>query len=168
MTAPVSPTSGTPTLDINDAPRFQHWFWRVQRLAWGLLVMLGMAAVGGLTGGEGYFADQTVQGPAFTLEAPSIMRRQANAAITIALTSDAPQAVVQFDRAFADTFQILAMTPPPISAFATTEGAAYRFDLSGPGSKRLHFQIASDNSGRAAYSISTAGQRAQLSTWVLP
>ena len=168
MTAPVAPTSGTITLDINDAPRLQHWFWRVQRLAWGLLALLAVAAVAGLTGGAGYFADQTAQGPAFTLEAPSIMRRLANAAITIAVTSDAPQAVVQFDAAFADAFQILAMTPPPVSAFATPEGAAYRFDLSGPGSKRLHFQIESDNSGRAAYSIFTDGHRARLSTWVLP
>jgi len=168
VTAPRATTSGTPSLDIADAPRFQHWFWRVQRLAWGLLALLGMAAVAGLTGGQGYFAEQTVQGPNFALSAPRIMRRQADAAITIILTATAPQAVVQFDAAFADTFRIVAMTPPPVSAFATPDGAAYRFDLAGPGSKRLRFQIESDNSGLAAYSILTDGQQARLSTWVLP
>ena len=163
MTGPANPA-----LQVSEARNFQKWFWRAQRVAWVLLGLLLVAAAAGLTGGRGYYTQQTARGDGLILKAPWIMRKQAAESMTISLVSSAPQTGVHFDTAFAETFNIVSMTPQPVAAFATARGAGYRFERSGQGAKNLHVAVTSDRPGWANYSVVVDGHMAFFSTLVLP
>lgn len=153
---------------INEHPAFQAGFWRVQRIAWaGLLGMVGMALLG-LTGGGGRFSQDIVADEAFSVRYPAILRLQTEGSFVVTKNTPSRQMLLHFDRTFQETFAIVALSPPPLDAFATPGGVAYRFALSGSGPAAVRITVLAERPFAGSYAIVADGRMALLSTTVLP
>lgn len=155
-------------LQVNENQTFQTWFWGAQRIAWVLLGGLIAAALLGLTGVSGPYAQRVVENAFFSVDYPAITRRQTESVLDFTVTSDQPATTLHFDKTFQRTFTIMSMTPPPTDAFATDTGVAYRFALAGQGAKTLRIVVMTNRSGVVDYTVLVDGRTALLSSVILP
>jgi len=153
---------------INDHPRFQRVFWRVQRVAWVVLGGLLIAAMVGLTGGSGPFAAEVIDEGDLRLTYPTIVRANAPGQVRIEVTSPRSATLVHLDRAFLETFEVRSVTPAPEATLATGDGVAYRVLVSGTGRKTVQIEVSAQRTGRAFPSVTVDGRLAMLSVLVLP
>jgi hypothetical protein len=153
---------------IGEDRSYQTRFWRAQRVAWVLLGALLVASLLGLTGGTGHFAYRTVEDAAFSIRYPAILRRQARSTFSLTLVQPLSDSVIHFDQDFQRTFEITTMSPLPVSSFATSKGAAYRFEFQGDGPATLHFGVTAHRPAYRDYRIVANGRMALLTSTVLP
>lgn len=153
---------------IGENRPFQNRFWFAQRVAWVLLAALLVASLLGLTGGTGPLAHRTITDSAVSIDYPAILRRHAPSAFTLTLAQPLSDTLVHVDRDFLRVFSITAMTPPPLSSYATSSGVAYHFAFQGTGPARLRLDVVAARPAHSDYRIVTNGRMALLTSTVLP
>ena len=120
---------------IGEDRDFQEAYWTFQRLAWIGFGVFIAAALLGFAGAGGPFAKQVVRSGSALVEAPRIMRWEAEDEIHIRQASAARESVeVMFSPELATAWQTLSITPVPFQSATTRAGTSYWFFLE-PGSR---------------------------------
>lgn len=129
------------TLQVNSDRRFQECFWKLERLAWVGLGLFILAAVIGLTGKGGYFAQARVGAGNVEISYPRIARWQAPERLTIDLEASGPTRVI-LSQGFLSAFSVDSVTPQPLRVIAMPEGQQFEFALAPEsGSKSIRFDV---------------------------
>lgn len=120
---------------IGEDRDFQEAYWSFQRLAWvGFACIIGLALLG-FAGAGGPFAIQHVRSGTALVEAPRVMRWDAEDQITIQQGVVPRESIaVIFSAEFARALQTLSITPQPFQTATTRDGTSYWFFLE-PGSQ---------------------------------
>ncbi len=139
-------TDASRSIDIETDRRFQERFWRFERVAWGLMALLVLAALAGFTGKGGPFAHAEAAAGAARIDYPQIARWQTADSLTVEFGPDASgRAEVLLPSQFTDTFAIESVDPQPAEVLATPEGMLFRFDLQGRGRQSANFAVRAGN-----------------------
>ncbi len=116
-------------LELNEDRKFQEGFWRLQRLAWGIFLVLIMLALLGLTGRGGAFARAVADSGANSVDYPKVSRFAARDEFNIRIVSETGSAELGFDQTFHDLYEIESIDPAPIRATGDSFGVRYELDL---------------------------------------
>ena len=113
-------------IELNEDRTFQRRFWKAERIAWAIFIVVILLALAGFTGSGGRFAERSVATPAGDLRYPAVGRWQTGDSFSLKV-ADMPEAVIEFDRAFLDLYEIRQLTPEPESMTATGFGVALHY-----------------------------------------
>lgn len=113
-------------IELNEDRAFQRRFWKAERVAWIVFLILMLLALAGFSGSGGWFAQRSIATPAGDLRYPAVGRWQTGDSFSLEL-ADTRETLVELDRAFLDLYEIRQLTPEPDAATATTFGVALRY-----------------------------------------
>lgn len=132
---PYMADQGSAARLIGEDRAFQEAYWSFQRVAWIGFAAIISASLLGFAGAGGPFSTQTVKSGTASVEAPRILRWEAEDQISIQ-QGIAPRESIEvvFSPAFAETLQTLSITPQPFQSATTKAGTSYWFFLE-PGSQ---------------------------------
>lgn len=154
-------------LQLSEDRPFQGVRWKIQPYAWAGFALILLAALGGMTGGGGYFASQRIDFGGASADLPRVSRWQTSDQISFGLR--APQSgEVVLGKAFARLFSIESITPEPVLSTAADDGLHLRFTLSGSGAKQILIGVRPAKPGFRSFEVSAAGQTRRISVLVLP
>ena len=111
-------------LEIAERPRFQVWFWGVQRLSWGGLGIAIALGLLGLSGAGGLWSQRISKSADAFVTYPAVLRIERPERITI-LTA---QGEVVLDPAFLEVFDITYILPVPKSQSSINRSLSLTFD----------------------------------------
>ena len=115
---------------IGEDRPFQEAYWSFQRVAWFSFAALVAFALAGGMGGEGPLARQSLTSGSAVIDAPRVMRWEANDEIRIReATSPRESIAVVLSPALTDTLQIETISPTPFQTATTRAGTSYWFFL---------------------------------------
>jgi hypothetical protein len=125
------------SLEVGQDPRFQRYQWRAQRWAWGILGLVLIAALLGLTG-NGPLSHATAETPDHSIRVNynRFIRVRAPALTTIILGPEAsPDGTVRLwiDRDYIDHLQVKHVTPRPESEEGGADRQVFVFRVTSPG-----------------------------------
>jgi len=121
-------------LEINQDLRFQRRFWRIQRVGWGVMVLLALAALLGLLG-PGLLSSTTLRTPnaSLRIEYDRFARYQAPTQLKVHVASGSErEGVVQvwLNRDYLNEVQVTNVAPQPDSVTAGPDRLVYSFHVS--------------------------------------
>jgi hypothetical protein len=123
----------TDDLDTSFDLPFERRWWRIQRVIWGILVLV---LLGGVTGvfGHGPLSKTIVQSPGSHLRVDYdwLARRETPALLRLHLDKAAVQSGqvrIWLNHALIDQVQLKQIVPEPIEAEPTTDGARFTFRI---------------------------------------
>ncbi|MFM7028077.1 MAG: hypothetical protein ACKOXK_05300 [Chakrabartia sp.] len=118
---------------VGEDRAFQEAYWSAQRLCWGLMGGLLLAALLGLLGAEGPFAHRHVRAGSAQLDHPRTMRWNAPDQLMIRARPAADGWInLQLPADFADRFELEGSTPEAAASLAGPAGAILRFRAATP------------------------------------
>lgn len=110
---------------------FEHYWWRIQRIVWGILVLL---LIGGLAGifGHGPLSEKTVHpaGSQLRVRYNWLARRETPVFLQSRLDKAAlipGQVRIRLNRALVDQMQLQQIVPTPLAAEPLADGARFTF-----------------------------------------
>lgn len=154
-------------LQLAEDRAFQNRLWTIQRSSWIGFILLLLVALAGLTGGGGYFSNQTVEIGSATVVLPRISRREATDEMRL-IVSDAPSVDIQLSSDFGRYYTIKQIYPQPDRSEATDAGLRFRFALSGKGTKEIGIDLIASRIGLSSFDISIGSATRTVRTVVLP
>ncbi|MES2605445.1 MAG: hypothetical protein V4603_10945 [Pseudomonadota bacterium] len=121
----------------------QEKLWKIERISWGVLLLIVIAALAGLLG-HGYLSKRTAGSAeaGFTIEYQRFERHQLQSQFTLQLT---PEAVQQgttrllVGRDFMREMEITSIEPQPVRNELAGRFLLYEFDTSAAGAVVFHF-----------------------------
>lgn len=149
-------------LQIEEHPRFQNWFWQVQRTVWTALLFAVIAALLGVLGAGGPFSVMRSQLAESVVVFPAVMRNARPE--TIAITS--PVSQITLDRHFLAAFGIEAITPEPVLQSSVDDGLVLSFAFTG--SLRIALTVIPESYLRQQVAMQVGSDRHDLSPLILP
>lgn len=110
---------------------FEHRWWRVQRICWGVLIVLLMSGVAGLFG-NGPLSEATANSPDGELQVHygRLIRRETPAILELRLQKQAiagGQVRIRLNRALVSRLRIKTLVPLPLTTEPLTDGARFTF-----------------------------------------
>ena len=134
-------------LEIDQDLDQQRREWKLQRVAWFLMLLLGIAAFLGITG-SGPYANATVKTGAVEVVYPRFCRRDASSELLVRLPT-LPHPKIWLDARYLSNFQIDSITPPPHSVVEAAGGWIFEF-LASPEQSTLSvsFRMTPETYGR--------------------
>jgi len=118
-------------LEIDQDMRFQQRMWVLQRLGWGVMACIIIAALLGLLG-SGPLASRTLDSPqhGFRLEYQRFLRHRAPTRLLLQVKSNPREEVqVWYDRALIEHFIVTQIVPVPIRVEANAGRLTYTFRI---------------------------------------
>jgi hypothetical protein len=144
-------------LDIDQDLEFQRREWKVQRIGWALMLLVILAALGGLFGrGPLSRAVAGRPGDPLRVEYDRFVRRHSSQSLTLLLSPDAVnagEARIHVDSALIAGLEIRHLTPAPERQEATPDGIVATFRL---GDARAPHRILVDYQADAYWSAAGA------------
>lgn len=116
-------------LEIDQDLRFQQRMWILQRLGWGVIACIILAALLGLLG-PGPLALRTLDLPqgGFSLEYQRFLRHRAPTRLLLQVKSNSQEEVqIWYDRAFIEHFLVTQIVPVPTRVEVNAERLTYTF-----------------------------------------
>ena len=114
-------------IELNEDRTFQRRFWKAERVAWSIFIVVILLALAGLTGSGGWLAERSASTSAGDLRYPAVGRWQTGDSLSLEIAGTR-ETIVEFDRAFLDLYEIRQMIPQPVSTAATSAGVALRYE----------------------------------------
>lgn len=117
-------------LEINQDFKYQNSWWKVQRIGWGLMGLLALAALGGLLGGAGPLNWTKVGRDPLSLEYERFGRFQSTMKLRIHLgqtVGKGGQFRVGINQSYLENFELQQVTPPPDTVEAGPQRFVYVF-----------------------------------------
>jgi hypothetical protein len=143
--------SSSPGLQLEERLDFHRRNSLVQRIAWCLLALLLIAALLGVFGAGGVFAEARVIGEGgVELRYDRFARRSASSTLLLRLgeAGAGSQVRVRLARAFIERAQIDSVTPEPQRVETDTDGVTYVFAAGRAPSAPVRFDLKLERSGR--------------------
>lgn len=125
--APIEHKGSDAKVEIAERPKFQNWFWGVQRLGWGGLGIAIALALAGLAGAGGPWSQRVSQSGATFISYPAILRVQRSE--TIKIRSDQHEMILP--RTFLEVFDITSISPEPTGQKSIDRSLSLTFDGTG-------------------------------------
>ena len=155
-------------LQISDDPDYQRIFWRVERWAWVVFLVIIALAIAGLTGAGGPLSERTVQVAGAEVTYTTITRWQTGAHLAVKLPPASRSSVaLELTAPYASRFSLDSVAPQPEAVQLRTGSHLYSFKSEGEGGE-IVFNLTAKHPGLARYDIVIDGQRHSLSTWIWP
>ena len=134
---------------LDTDPRFMRGEWLTQRLGWGFVALLVLAGLLGVFG-DGPLARAEVAGPTALIEFDRFTRRASDSEwkITPTAASADGKMSVMVSAAFAQSFEIKDVLPPPASARLESDRWRYEFDATRLAGAPIVFHIRAQHAGR--------------------
>lgn len=117
-------------LQLEQDLAFQHKFWRIERTAWGVFLLLLVLVALGFAGGTGPFNQAKASNDQIQVRYQPFVRQSANTDIYILIRdvrTDTAQLFLQRD--FIDKYQIESITPQPSDEKSSTQFIVYEFGV---------------------------------------
>lgn len=153
---------------IKDQRAFQFAFWRAQRLAWVVFVILLALTALGLTGAGGPLSHATNQIEGSEIEHPRVGRWNAADEVRLSLAPGGAARTVVLSTAFADHFQIEDIQPAPTASIASAAGDRLVFAATPGEATRIVLHVRAQQPGLARYQVAVDGRATSLSSLILP
>lgn len=159
-------------LDLEEDTGFQVREWRFQRIGWGILCLLVLAALSGVLGG-GPLSRTRVEKDILSIEYERFSRREAKSPLDVTYRRKAGDTslVLEFDSACLAEAELEQARPDPKGAMARAgEGLSFEFELApGAESTTLHFLIRPSKAGVRHCKVTADGRATlDLKQFVLP
>jgi hypothetical protein len=154
-------------LQIEEDRNFQERFWVAERVAWGGFTVILIAALAGLTGGGGPFAQATAQLAGGQVVYPRISRWVADDTVTVRFgPGEAPRRLF-IPQEFLTVFELQTIQPEPIRSIGAQGGLLFLFDAE-PGAE-VSIGVRARQPGILRYAITIdGGGPLNLVTFVFP
>lgn len=150
------------SLEIEEDMAFQRRNWAVERIGWAAMVLLVLAAALGAFG-AGPLSATTARLPdgALAVTYERLHRRSATSTIKVEVARGGARegdVAVDIDRAFAESFRITEIRPPPLESAALSDGMRFRFKAAAGAPVAIYFHVTHEAFGYAQVSIGLEGQ----------
>jgi len=159
-----SPPIRSDGLQIDEHRSLQVFHWRLERVAWGTFLAIVVAALLGLTGGEGRLARNTLDHGSAQAEVPAVARWQEPDNMTVSFDAAGPH-VIRFGPGLAEWFDVASVTPRPVHESATSEGLRLEVEAAGG---TVHLSIRPRSPGLARYDLEIDGATVSARTLIIP
>lgn len=173
VTAPYLEVPKVGSIQVSQDLEFQARQWTVQRVGWGAMALVVLAALVGVFG-NGPLADATARSSdgAYEVEYSRFARHRAPSSIRVALREGAvaSEARLAIDRGYADGMQIEQVYPEPESVEAGANEVVYTFKLAAEGTaSTIVFSALYEDMGRNGGTLALEGHPpVRLSQFVYP
>lgn len=161
-------TSNTskPSLEIEDHSAFQFVFWRAQRIAWIIFLLILLA---GVTGAGGPLSRASAEMAGGAVDHPRVSRWNAADEFHIRLAPGGKEREVRLSTAFAEHFQLEDIQPAPVRSIAAPEGDRLFFQAEPGGEASVVLHVRAQKPGVADYAVGLNGEAQRvLRSIVLP
>lgn len=129
-------------LDQETDRRFQLKWWRIERVAWIVMLLVVVAALLGLTGRGGPLSMADTKSGSVTFSYPQFSRWQTATALTAELSgADTSVGKMVLPQAFLEHFSVESISPRPTKVVALSDGQMFEFELDGKGAKTIQFSL---------------------------
>ncbi|MEJ8571471.1 hypothetical protein [Microbaculum marinum] len=163
-TPPIRPDG----LQIDERPRLQKVFWRVERVSWILFLLAVLAAVAGLTGAGGYLSRQVLELGDAQVDLPRISRWQTAETMTLTIPGTEKRHVLRVSNSFAEHFAIEQIVPEPRRSSVADGAIEFEFAAEGPGAHFIAFGLRPTRPGTASFDIAVDGISGRAGATILP
>lgn len=119
-------------LQIADAPRFQHRFWRIQRWCWVGFALVVVAALAGLTGAGGPLSRGLLALAGGEIDHPRITRWQGADTMIVRFGPGGAERSLHLSAPFWAGFEVEEIQPRPDRVIAAPDGQAMIFTAAVP------------------------------------
>jgi len=153
-------------LEIEQDLGQQRLEWKLQRVAWILMLLLGIAAFLGITG-SGPYAKAIVRGGTVEVSYARFCRRDASTELLVRLPA-LPHPKISIDAGYLSNFRMETITPPPHAVVEAAGGRTFEF-LTSPGQSTLSvsFRMTPQTYGRIRGEVrQTTGESAVFTQFV--
>jgi hypothetical protein len=155
-------------LQIDQALNFQRRFGRVQRVAWGLLALVPVAAIAGMFGG-GLFSEVTAgsERAGGTVTYERFGRLTADTELELEFARPSRTTDVAISRAFFDRYDTSEVRPEPVRVRTLADAVVFTFAAAPAG--RATFFLQPDAVGSSSGTVTvTGGTPVQIKQLVYP
>jgi hypothetical protein len=136
-------------LDLSDDMAFQRWEWRVQRVAWVLMVCGVLMAVAGVFGGGPLaYASTGERGSEVWAEYSRFARLNATADLRIHVTPKGDRADLWISRDYHDRVRLEQIVPEPQAATVSADRIIYSFKTQPGAAVTVTFHLKTESAGR--------------------
>lgn len=156
----------TDRLELAEDRDFQRRFWRIGRIAWAVFALMILAALAGLTGSGGLWAEKEVRTTTALLRYPAVGRWQTENLMAIEVEGDG-QLLVELDRRFIELYTLARFVPAPLSETPTAYGLALTYEAGAESLVHLHVKPRRPSIG-APVTIRINGEPIRLTPTILP
>jgi hypothetical protein len=144
-------------LELEQDVKFQRAEWRVQRVAWGVMVLVIVAALAGLAGPGPLSATHREAG-GVAVRYDRFLRYGVDTELEIAVRGARPDSlVVRVARDFLARFEIVQTHPEPVAQWAGADALVHVFALADARPTRVLYRLEPKSSGRARGTLSVDG-----------
>jgi len=165
---PEAPPVRADGLQISEDRRLERRLWILERWSWWLFGLIILAALAGFTGSGGYFAHARLSLPAAEVTSPRFSRWHSSDEFILKFAQARERHTVFLTHAFFEHFKIEQLQPRPETTSLSANGSSFEFRVTGGPGHRVKIYVQPMKPGLAHYQIEIDGERAELTTLVLP
>lgn len=155
-------------LEIEDDAQWQFAEWRVHRVLWVLGALVLLAALLGLLGSGGPFANGRTESSDLALRYERFGRRESTSELTVEIGQPAERIDLHLGSAFVDKARIERVSPEPDSTSLTGDGYILSFTAEPGALTEIRIEYTPDSSGSLPLEIGVAGQSVDAVSFVYP
>lgn len=153
---------------------FQRKEWMVQRVAWGVMAVVVLAALAGFFGAGpvSHTTTETADG-SLEIEYDRFVRHEARSSMELSVSPSAVQdgkATLYLSRALVDRWRVEHVTPAPSTESSSSDWVILEYEVLGTTTPRIELHYRGDGLGRAEGSIRVGedGEQLEVSQWIHP
>jgi hypothetical protein len=124
------------SLELDEDLGFQRRSWKIQRVGWAFMLVVGVAALMGLLGGPGVLSTASTRADGLSVHYQRFERFETPMMLRVGLpASKTPDGKIQlrWNRAYLDCFEIRKVIPEPQSVMASAFHLTFVFQADGLG-----------------------------------
>ena len=153
-------------LQLDQDLAFQRANWRFERIGWGVMAVLVLAALLGLFG-KGPLSDATARTDNAALNYQRFSHWESPDRLTFHIRAPGEQTVLRLSRAYLERVRVEEITPAPVSTRALSEWIEFKFHTGGESTITFHIQPQTFGLQRAQYVVDN-GARVAFWQFVYP
>lgn len=155
-------------LQLHEHRRFQEAFWKLERAAWVLFMLVLLLALLGLTGAGGYLSRGTVSVTTGEVRFPRIARWEASDEIRVSINAGNAERRLTLGHRFFDYYEVEAVQPQPGTMHASAAGTVMVFAADPAARMNVVVHVKPLRPGLPRYSVRVDGVGADVHALTLP
>jgi hypothetical protein len=158
-------------IELSDDPQFTKKSWIAERVGWGFLGFLLLAAVLGVLG-PGLFSSRTAAGRSLTVEYDRFGNFKTEATMVVRLSAgpeDGGRVALWIDRKYLDEVSLQEILPLPLETRSGQDRTVYVF-AAPPDESRIHvrFRVVPEKPGRLAGRLGRENESVDVRQFIYP
>jgi hypothetical protein len=155
-------------LQLEEDRSFQNAFWTAERIAWGMFGLFVLAALLGLTGAGGYYANSRISVPTGELLHPRIARWNSTEMVKVTFVPGNDTRRLTIGRPFFEHFRVTRIDPPPVKSTQDAEGTVMQFSAQPAVPLMVIIHLRAYRPGFPRFSMALDGIAVEMSPSILP